>query len=272
MRKQLITTLLIALLAVSVDADAKNPPRKRLQKMSTANASGLFFGPVYGRYQYHMSGPEIYMWRKNNGYLGTYGSAPPDRQLEIKDRFGDINNFYGLTLGFNGEGMVNYSLLWQHQRSVSDINYTYDTGPGTGVYNYSEKVKMTINWVSFAMGIRAGAREKLFLGGSIDIGMLKTVTKIDDEGNPNGGGKWQPWFYSFKVLGSGITPRTPVAAVGVIASYDIGPLTLRYSHNWGMLNGDMNSETNKYTNIPWSTKFFPVAANTIALTFNLGNK
>ena len=271
MRTLLLTASLAALLVTSAEAGAKPLSRKRMLSMSGGNTSGLFFGPLYGRYQYHMSGPEIYMWRKNNGYLGTYGTAPTDRQLEIKDPFGDINNFYGWTLGFNGEALVNYSLLWQHQRSVSDIKYTYDTGPGTGVYNYSQKVKMTINWVSFAMGIRVGAKEKIFLGGSIDIGMLKTVTKIDDEGNPNGSGKWQPWFYSFKVLGSGITPRTPVAAVSVIASYDIGPLTLRYSHNWGILNGDLNSETNKYTNIPWSSKFFPVAANTIALTYNLSN-
>lgn len=263
---------LVLLMLICVQLHAK-PPRMKLPLLSgSTEKSGLFLGPLYGSYQYHMSGPEIYMWRKNNGYIDVYGSTGTKRQLEVKDRFGNINNYYGGIIGFRGKGMLGYSLLWQHQRSVSDIEFTYDNGPSTPVLNYYQKVKMTMNWIVFAFGNQSLLNEKLFLGGSIDIGMLKTVTKIDDEGNPNSDGKWGPWFYSFRVFGDDVTPRTPIASVSVVASYDFWQFTLRYSHNWGLLNGDMNSQTNKYTNIPWSTKAFPVASNTFSLLYNFNGQ
>jgi hypothetical protein len=267
MKKTFLHTLFLLILACG-QLGAMPAGIKFLRPDSEIDKSGFFVGPLYGMYQYHISGPEIYMWRKNNGYIDPYGSPSTKRQLEVKDRFGNINHYYGGMIGLRVDGPISYSLLWQHQRSVSDIEYTYDNGPSTPVYNYYQKVKMTMNWVMFAFGTQALLNRNLFLGGSIDIGMLKTTTKVDDTGNPAEGGKWAPWFYSFKVLGDGITPRTPIASVSLVGAYDIGKFTLRYSHNWGLLNGDMNSQTNKYTNIPWSSKSFPVASNTFALLYN----
>lgn len=216
---------------------------------------GLRIGFGLGQYTRHVSGPEIYMWRVNNGYAD--GNK---RILDVSDKFGSMQDFKNIHLAFesaDGPGIFTYEFSYSARFKVCDARYTYDNGPATPTGTRFEKAKMTLNTGSFALIVNPPKMNWLRPGVSMDIGFLRTKIKVEDDlaGNTDG---WQPWFWSFKVLGSDITPKTPIAGVSVFALMDFNVVSLRITHMVPMLNGSLNSETGKYTNIPWSEKVFPI--------------
>lgn len=226
-----------------------------------ASPGGLRLGFGLGKYTSHVSGPEIYMWRVNNGYAD--GNK---RILEVSDRFGSMQDFKNIHLAMEsdgGPGPFTYEFSYSARFKVCDARYTYDTGPNTPTGTRSEKTKMTINTGSFALIFNPSKMNWLRPGVSMDIGFLRTKIKVEDD-LAGTTGKWQPWFWSFKVLGSDITPKTPIAGVSVFAVLDFKVVSLRITHLVPVLNGSLNSETNKYTNIPWSEKVFPIQHTVIS--------
>jgi hypothetical protein len=216
---------------------------------------GLRIGFGLGQYTRHVSGPEIYMWRVNNGY-----SDYNRRILEVSDKFGSMQDFKNIHLAYeseDGPGIFTYEFSYSARFKVCDARFTYDTGPATPTGTRYEKAKMTLNTGSFSLIVNPPKMNWLRPGASMDIGFLRTKIKVEDDlaGNSDG---WQPWFWSFKLLGSDVTPKAPVAGVSVFALMDFKVISLRITHMIPMLNGSLNSETGKYSNIPWSQKVFPI--------------
>lgn len=229
---------------------------------SPAGHGGLRFGYTRGFYRFSMSGPDIYMWRINNGYV------PEDIGVlaikEVKEPFSQLNQFNSLLAytEFEGSGLtaeVGLAL----RRSATDAVYTVLVTGGVEEER-REKVKLRYNEVFLTVGYR-GPGSKLYLGVAFDIGMFSAWRKVND-------GKWSPWFYSFKILGGDVTAKTPCAAVSLVASYDISYFTLRVYSQHAMMNPKLNSESGKYTNIPWSQKVFPISHIGLGLMFHLGGE
>lgn len=213
-----------------------------------------------------MSGPEIYMWRINHGYAD--GNT---RILNVSDKFGSMQNFNGLSIMIENTGKEDklcYAIGWTMRKKVTDATYTYDYGSSTPEVERTETVKMSTNMYFFSFGYRPGfANSKFQIGLSMDMGFLKTRIKTKDPNSP--GSKWQPWFYTQKVLSNGITGNTPIAAWGIYASYDLGPLCIRLTHIRPVLDGNLNSQTFKYTNLPSSNKVFPIGNTMISALYSL---
>lgn len=229
---------------------------------SPAGYGGLRFGYTRGFYRFSMSGPEIYMWRINNGYapedLGVLGIKA------VKDPFGQLNQFNSAQayMEFEGSGLTaEFGLAIR--RSATSAVYTV-VKSGGAEEEWREKVKLKYNEIFLTVGYRA-PQSKLYLGAGLDIGMFSALHKINDS-------KWSPWFYAFKIFGGDITARTPCAAVSLVASYDISYFTLRIYSQHAMMNPTLNSESGKYTNIPWSTKVFPIAHFGVGLMFHIGGE
>lgn len=229
---------------------------------SPAGHGGLRFGYTRGFYRFSMSGPEIYMWRINNGYV-------PENLLvlaikEVKEPFGQLNQFnsFQAYTEFEGSGLTAEAGL-AVRRSSTEAVYTVIT-PGGAEEEWREKVKLRYNEIFLTVGYRA-PQSKLYLGVGLDIGMFSALHKINDS-------KWSPWFYAFKIFGGDITARTPCAAVSLVASYDISYFTLRVYSQHAMMNPTLNSDSGKYTNIPWSTKVFPIAHFGVGLMFHIGGE
>ncbi len=225
-----------------------------------AGSGGLRFGYTRGFYRFSMSGPEIYMWRVNNGYapenLGVLGIK------EVIEPFGQLNQFNSIQAytEFEGSGLTaEVGLVLR--RSATSAVYTV-LAPSGLEEEWTEKVKLRYNEVFLTVGYRA-PQSKLYLGAGLDIGIFSALHKIN-------GSKWSPWFYAFKIIGGDITARTPCAAVSLVASYDISYFTLRVYSQHAMLNPTLNSESGKYTNIPWSKKVFPIAHVGVGLMFHIG--
>lgn len=234
-----------------------------------ASGNSIRIGPLYGRYFYHMSGPEIYMYRVNNGYID--GTA---RVLEVSDKFGSANDFSGFSAIYEMEGYDKGLCMewgWTMRRKASDARYTYDYGPGTPVIEHYEKVKMSTNMVFFTLGYRPPAVPALMMSVGMDMGFLRTKKKVEDASDADSG-KWMPWFYNVKIFDRGnVTPKSPIACYSFAVSYDISVFTLRLSHTMPILDGEMLSQTGKYTNLPWSSKVFPVRHTLISLMYNFNH-
>lgn len=247
--------LALALLFLSAPAMARNT-HLLLPPAGTYNApGGLRIGFGLGKYTRHVSGPEIYMWRVNNGYAD--GNK---RILEVSDKFGSMQDFKNIHLAYeseDGPGIFTYEFSYSARFKVCDARYTYDNGPATPTGTRFEKTKMTLNTGSFALLLNPPKMNWLRPGVSMDIGFLRTKIKAEDDLAGNSGG-WQPWFWSFKLLGSDITAKAPIAGVSVFAAMDFKVVSLRITHMIPLLNGSHNSETGKYSNIPWSQKVFPI--------------
>ncbi len=221
-------------------------------------------GYTLGRYTYHQSGPDIYMYRVNNGLASSEASTM--RIYSIDDKFTPIQSFRGIHVGTEfGEGGFRTEIYFTTRKSTSDAKYTYDNGDGSPIINEHEKVRIRYNAMTLGIGYRFEKLPLLTLGTSMDLGILRTERKLSSQE----GGKWEPWFYSFKISGSGVKPNTPVATWGLYAGIDLGPLSFKIAKNFTLLEGDLNSQTFKYTNIPWSSKIFPMANTSLTAAIKI---
>lgn len=221
-------------------------------------------GYTLGRYNYHHSGPDIYMYRVNNGLAPSEASTM--RIYSIDDKFTPIQSFRGIHVGTEfGEGGFRTEIYFTTRKSTSDAKYTYDNGDGSPIINEHEKVRMRYNAMTLGIGYRFEKLPQLTLGTCMDLGILRTERKLSSQE----GGKWEPWFYSFKISGSGVKPNTPVATWGLYAGIDLGPLSFKLVRNFTLLDGDLNSQTFKYTNIPWSSKIFPMANTSLTAAIRI---
>jgi hypothetical protein len=245
------------------------PKIRSMLQPGHAEGNSFRIGPSYGKYFYHMSGPEIYLYRINNGFID--GTA---RILDVSNKFGSINDFNGFTFIYEMEGYdkgLCMELGWSMRRKATDARYTYDYGPGTPVIDHYEKVKMSTNMVFFSLGYRPPRVPALMMSLGMDMGFLRTKKKVEDATDSNSG-KWVPWFHSVKIFDSkNVSPKTPIAAYSFAVSYDISVFTLRLSHTMPLLDGEMLSQTGKYTNIPWSSKVLPIRHTMFSLLFNFNH-
>lgn len=231
-------------------------------------------GYQYGQYSHRLSGPDIYIWRMNHGF-NAMNLDKNIRILNVSDEFGTLNDFHGIILmveggyGTNESSPVRYEFGWINRHKTTDIKFTYDRGDNTEVIEHYEKLKIRYNSAFMGLGYRPRNGNLLF-GANMDLGVFRTSRKVDNKTMEDK--SWQPWFYTVKVLGDGVTGMTPVIGYGFFISYDIKRINLRFSQSYGLLNADLNSETGKYTNIPWSSKNFPIQNANLALTFNFGGK
>lgn len=205
------------------------------------------------------------MWRTNNGYAD--GNT---RILKVSDKFGSMQNFNGLSLLIENSGkeeQLCYAIGWTMRKRICDATYTYDHGASTPQVERTERVRMSTNMYFFSVGYRPTfAKSKFQVGASMDLGFLKTRIKTKD---PNvNDSKWKPWFYTQKVLGDGVTGNTPIAAYGFYTSYDLGRLCIRLTHLRSLLDGDLDSQTQKYTNLPYSSKVFPIGSTMISALYS----
>lgn len=239
------------------------------RQSSNGNTTNFRIGPSYGRYFYRMAAPEIYMYRVNNGFAsGNY------RVLEVTDKFGSLQDFNGFTMVFESvqEDGFTFELGFSMRRKATDARFTYDTGPGTDVIDQYEKVKMSSNAAFLSLGYRPLAAPKLLMGFGMDFGFLRTRRKIENNTDPNSG-EWGAWFYTFKIFDSGkVSSKTPIASCTFLLSYDVSVFTLRLSHSIPVLDGNMLSQTGKYTNIPWSGKVLPMRHTMFSLLYNFNHK
>lgn len=228
------------------------------------DGSGIRVGYSYGMYTYHLSGPEIYCARFNSIALDTSAAL-----ISFDDAHGSFQNFHGPSLSWQMEsgpgGHICLEIGWNARLRKSDGAYTYN--PGTGPIEYKEKLKMSVNMVYMTIGYRpTGGR--LMFGVGMDLGMLRTKMKYTDaSGNMT---KWEPWFFTMGILSKDPKPSTPVAGYTLSISYDISVFTVRVAHTRPLLDGEMNSNTGKYTNIPWSSKRFPITHTMVSLLFHFG--
>lgn len=221
-------------------------------------------GYTLGRYTYHHSGPEIYMYRINNGLVAA--DAATTRFLSIDDTFTPIQSFRGVHLGLEaGESNLRYEIYFTTRKSTSDAKYTYDNGDGTPVVIEHEKVRIRYNAVTLGIGYRFEKLPQVIIGTSMDLGVLRTEHKL--ESLPDA--KWEPWFYTFGIFDDEVKPRTPVATYGLFIGFDLGPVSLKLARNFTLLDGDLNSQTYKYTNIPWSSKNFPMANTSLTAAIKI---
>jgi hypothetical protein len=231
-------------------------------------------GYNYGEYANHLSGPEIYTWRMNHGF-NAMNLDKNLRILEVTDEFGSLNNFHGIIISLeNGYGSdenspIRYEFGWVNRHKTTDIKFTFDRGDNTEVIEHYEKLKIRYNSAFFGLGYRP-RNGNLFFGANMDLGLFRTSRKVDSKTVEDK--SWQPWFYTPKVIGNGITGMTPVVGYGFFVSYDISRFNIRLAQSYGLMNADLNSESGKYTNIPWSSKNFPIQNASLALTFNLAGR
>jgi hypothetical protein len=220
--------------------------------------SRIKIGYTLGQYTYHHSGSDIYMYRINNGFTSQ---ASTKRIYSVDDQFSPMNFFRGIHIGGElGDENLRVEIYFTTRKSTSDAKYSYDNGVGTPIIQEHEKVRVRYNALTWGVGYRFEKLPMLTLGACLDIGILRTQIKLGSQDD----NKWYPWFYSFKIFGSGVKPNTPVATWGLYASFDLGPISFRLNRNFTLLDGDLNSQTFKYTNIPWSSKVFPMANTSLS--------
>lgn len=263
MKRPVIILIALLINAVSLYSQETTTPEPR--KRSYDYFKGRFkIGYTLGRYAFHQSGPEIYMYRLNNGFSPS--GAGTMRYLSIDDRFTPIQDFRGLHVGFeSGENSFRMEIYFTTRKSISDAKYSYDYGDGTPVVIEHEKVRIRYNAVTLGLGYRFEKLPQVIVGVNADLGILRTERKYESQE----GGKWEPWFYSFKISGGGVKPNTPVATYGFFVGFDLGPVSLKLVRNCTFMDGDLNSETFKYTNIPWSSKNFPMANTSLTAAIKI---
>lgn len=266
MVKKILTSFALALSVLLGQTQVADSLKKEVHYYDYSQ-SRFKVGYSIGQYVFHLSGPEIYMHLKNNGFQ-TPDEPGNIRIHSIDDRFTPLQTFRGLSIGpeiESGSGM-RVELIFTTRKNTSDCKYTYDTGEGTPVIQHHERVRIRYNALTFGYGYKFEKLRRLTVGTNMDIGILRTEKKVLSE---DGDGKWYPWFYSFKILGDGIKPNAPVATWGLYFNYDLGPLQFKFNKNFSVLDGGLLSQTNKDSVIPWSEKKFPLSSNTITLSIKI---
>jgi hypothetical protein len=232
----------------------------------TYDGSGLRIGYSYGMYTYQMSGPEIYCAQFNAIALDTSQAL-----ISFDDAHSSFRNFHGASVSYQLEPTgtaekVCLELGWNMRFRSSDGAYTYEPVPGGGSVQYKERLKMSTNMVYMTIGYRPTGKRLMF-GVGMDLGMLRTKRKFTDAGGSMS--KWQPWFFTIGVLRDDPKPSTPIAAYTLSAAYDFSAFTLRIAHTRPVLDGEMLSQTGKYTNLPWSSKRFPITHTMVSLYLHI---
>lgn len=228
------------------------------------DGSGIRIGYSYGQYTYHLSGPEIYCARFNTIAQDTSAAI-----VSFDDAHGSFQNFHGPSVSWqmhsDPSGHICLELGWNARLKRSDGAYTYDVGAGP--MKYEEKLKMSLNMVYMTIGYRP-TKGRLMFGIGMDLGLLRTKKRYTD---PSGDfSKWEPWFFTIG-LNKEKKASTPVAGYTFSVAYDFSLFTLRVAHTRPILDGDMLSETGKYTNIPWSSKRFPITHTMVSLLIHFGS-
>lgn len=254
-----VVGMLIPLLGLA-QVDSLRSARKGYDYMK----GRMKIGYTVGHYRYQMSGPDVYMYRANNGLASAFADTSM-HITAITDKFTPIDNFRGINIGFESGDEARVELWWTTRKSTSDVAYNYYSSTDFVVKEHREKVRVRYNAVTLAIGKRFGKSKRLTLGGCTDIGVLRVEKKV--EGVTKG---WDPWFWNFAIFDkTKLKPNTPVVTYGFYAAYDIGPLAFRVNTNFTLLDGTMNSQTYKYTNIPWSTKVFPMANTSFTVALKI---
>lgn len=229
------------------------------------DGSGWRIGYSYGRYTYQLSAVEIYCAQFNSIAQDTSAAL-----VSFDDAHESFRWFHGPSVSWQMEsgpsGHICLELGWNARLRRSDGAYTFDLGQGAGPQKYEEKLKMSMNMVYMTIGYRP-TKGRLMFGAGMDLGMLRTKMKYTDaSGNM---GKWVPWFFTIGIFSKDPVPTTPIAGYTLSVAYDFSVFTLRLAHTRPVLDGDMLSQTGKYTNLPWSSKRFPLTNTMVSLYFHL---
>lgn len=107
-----------------------------------------------------------------------------------------------------------------NKKVISDQTYNNYNADSSAFTSIDVKTKTRVRALSFGVSFPV---KNFSFGGSMDLGVfasLRRYSGIEGESNK----KWQPWFSTQKVFGSGITAKTPVVGFTVFASYRIAEL------------------------------------------------
>lgn len=162
------------------------------------------------------------------GYQYAYfGSSLAPAQIRMFDdntkvpaggnRFTNYQHGYGLVLRATlpSEGKFQMELTAANKKVVSDQAYNLANADSSVLTPVDVKVKSRIRSFSFGGSYYMG---NFSVGGSVDLGVFASMRRFSGEGITHNK-KWEPWFYTQKVLGSGVTGKTPVIGFTVFASY-----------------------------------------------------
>lgn len=136
------------------------------------------------------------------------------------NRFTNYQHGYGLVLRATlpGNEKCQMEITLSNKKVISDQTFNMANADSSVLTPIDVKVKTRIRSLSFGGNYFFG---NFSIGGSVDLGMFASLQKLSGGNYDN---KWQPWFYTQKVLGSGITGKTPVIGFTVFASYRIAKL------------------------------------------------
>lgn len=119
-------------------------------------------------------------------------------------RFSNDRNAYGLVLRImlsNSKGLTSEFALG-NKKVLSQMSY-YDSLNASVI---DIKTKQRMRYLSYGLHYATG---RFTIGASVDLGIFASLIKLKGTGSETDG-SWQPWFNTPKLLGSGITGKTPV--------------------------------------------------------------
>jgi hypothetical protein len=223
---------------------------------------GIRIGYTVGTYTYRHSGADVYFYRINNGFTPAAASPDSPQILTTEKPFKSVQNFRGIHIGGEiTEENYQMEVYFTTRKATTDARYTFNNGPGTPIQTEHEQIRMRYNSLTFALGYPF-KKVPIAVGMCMDIGSLRTQHKFETHGN-----KWQNWFFTYKIISGDETPKTPVATYGAYLNIYIGRFMIKVNQNFALLDGDLNSQSYKYTNLPTSSKVFPMANTSISATF-----
>ncbi len=220
------------MIAIAVSLSAQS------QYFRAGSNGGFFIGYQAGRLNNDLGNVEIYTSQVNE----TASKA---------DQFGNMRNYTGLHIGVRtsqngssrgGESKFSHyagsmEVSWSNKRNATDAVYDYakiENGDST-IITVDEKIKVRHNALHLGfMGNSLSGRWSY--GMSMDIGILTTLRKRTGEGET---GNWEPWFFSFKISGGGIRPKTPVAGITPFLQYNLGRINIRLYRQIMLLDGSL---------------------------------
>lgn len=231
------------------------------KKKFGARESGLRIGYTVGQYTFRQAAADIYFYRLNHTLISNID--PQNRQIvSVEKDFKPVQTFRGIHLG--GEmNEENYQLefYFTTRKATSTSTYSCLNALSNAIEIENEKVRLRYNSITFAAGYPF-KRLPIALGVNMDIGVLRAQHKYESLGN-----KWRNWFSTEKIFGGGQVPKTQVATYGLYLNLYLGKIMFKVNQNFTLLDGGLNSQSKKYTNLPNSTKVFPMANTSITASF-----
>ena len=164
------------------------------------------------------------------GYqYSNFGNSLSQSSIEMKrsnknavdneNRFTNDRNAYGLVLRYmmsNSKGLTSEFALG-NKKVLSKMSYL--DSASNAVIAVSTKQRM--RYLTYGLHYSTG---RWTFGTSLDLGIFSSLKR--EKGSAiTGQSKWYPWFYTQKVLGSGITAKTPVVGWSLSAGFALTKFT-----------------------------------------------